>query len=387
MSNRAKTFNSTDDKKNVLGQLVCYRLDDLFEKLEVNLRHSGKAYTGCCPIHGGDNYSAISLYPEGYSLPGYWKCRTHFCEQVFQPTIIGFTRGVLSHKYYNWTLDSKKSEDMAPFNKVIEWLCKFLGQSWDSIKVDPKAVEIHKFATQVQSFKRMIEKETQITKELIRQHLEIPAKYYLEWEPRRQPPYKPETLDHFDVGLCNKPGKEMYNRVVVPFYDDSGTRMLGCTARSLHEKCEACKLYHNPASQCPSKAEKGLYPKWRHSGNPGSTLYNWWHAKHKVRETGKLILVEGPGDVWRLWEAGIENAVAMFGAGLTDEQQIVIERSGAMNISIVRDNDATGEMSEAKLKDELSFYKLRFIVPPAGYKDVGAMPTELVQKEIIPCLG
>jgi DNA primase len=97
--------------------------------------------------------------------------------------------------------------------------------------------------------------------------------------------------------------------------------------------------------------------------------------------------VEGPGDVWRLWEAGIENAVAMFGAGLTDEQQIVIERSGAMNISIVRDNDATGEMSEAKLKDELSFYKLRFIVPPAGYKDVGAMPTELVQKEIIPCLG
>src|SRR5436305_12542055 len=83
-------------KLNALAQLVCFGLEDLFEKLEIDLRRSGKMYIGCWPIQLGDNYSAINLYPEGDKTRGIRRCNTHQCHNVFQKTIIGFAGEVLS---------------------------------------------------------------------------------------------------------------------------------------------------------------------------------------------------------------------------------------------------------------------------------------------------
>jgi 5S rRNA maturation endonuclease (ribonuclease M5) len=366
-------------KRNALAQLVCFQLDELFDKLEIELRHSGKMYLGPCPIHGGDNYSAINLYEnEIDNAPaGYWKCNTHRCQKIFKPTIIGFVRGVLSAKHFNWS-EEKPTENTAPFDKVITWLCKFIGRSWNDIKLDEKTVEQNKFINQVQLFKKVTTKESGLPRQSIRNTLQIPALYYINRG------YKAETLDRFDVGVCTNASREMYERVVVPLYEETGKYMVGCTARSIFEKCAKCGAYHNPTQGCPDKNNRKRFTKWRHSGNTGSILYNWWNARQHIKSSSKVILVEGPGDVWRLTEAGINNAVGMFGADLTDEQEILLERSGAMNITVIRDNDPAGEICEATLKEKLQFYKLRFIVPKK--KDVGEMTVEEIKQEILPCL-
>jgi DNA primase len=86
-----------------------------------------------------------------------------------------------------------------------------------------------------------------------------------------------------------------------------------------------------------------------------------------------------------LREAGVDNVVGMLGAQLTDEQQILLERSGAMKLTLIRDNDAAGEMSEKKLREELSrSYKIKVLIPSA--KDVGEMSVEKVKQEIVSCL-
>jgi 5S rRNA maturation endonuclease (ribonuclease M5) len=377
--NQTNKSHSIDyGKLNALAQLVCYDIEALFEKLEVDLRRTGKMYIGCCSIHQGDNYSALNLYPEGERVPGIWRCNTRQCHTVFQPTIIGFARGVLSQKYFGWTPDRPK-DGIAPFNKVITWLCKLVRKNWNDITVDEEVIERSRFANQIQAFKEITMQKTGVTRSMLRKHLEIPAEYYLKRG------YSQEILDNFDVGLCQRPGKELYGRVVVPIYDESGEQAVAFTGRSIFEKCDKCGCYHNPTEGCPDKGNRKNYSKWKHSGDSGSTLYNWWGARQSIRAKSHAVLVEGPGDVWRLREAGVDNVVGMLGAQLTDEQQILLERSGAMKLTLIRDNDAAGEMSEKKLREELSrSYKIKVLIPSA--KDVGEMSVEKVKQEIVSCL-
>jgi 5S rRNA maturation endonuclease (ribonuclease M5) len=375
-----QTNSSNFSKLNILSRLVCYQIDDLFEKLEVDVRLTGHPmYIGCCPIHQGNNYSALNLYPEGETVPGYWRCNTRHCERIFKNTIIGFARGVLSRKYYGWTSNSKQEDNMAPFDKVIKWLCKLVDKDWNDIKVDAKTEEIHKFASQIASFKEISAKNTGTPREDIRSHLEIPSPYYIARG------YRPETLDYFDVGLCNNPNKENFGRTIVPVYNEDGKYMVGCSARSQYNRCDSCRLFHSSTERCPDTCNRKMFEKWLHTGNVASYLYNWWNARKNIRDTGTAVLVEGPGDVWRLFEGGITNAVAMLGADLSEEQEILLERSGVTRIAVIRDNDAAGEMCVEALKRKLGrFYKLKFILPSA--KDVGELTIEQVKQEIVPCL-
>jgi hypothetical protein len=255
--------NSNYGKLNALAQLVCYRLDELFDKLEIDIRKTGKLYMGCCPVHGGDNYSALNLYPEGDKAPGIWFCKTKKCEKVFEKTIIGFVRGVLSHKYLGWERSDGEVKNIQPFVKVIEWLCKFVGVAWEDLKIDEVQAERHRFATQIASFRSETEKHQGISREKVRSTLQIPAKYYLNRG------YSEKILDEYDIGLCIQKDKEMYGRVVVPIYDNKRQFMVACTGRSIFEKCSRCTLYHNYADNCPSKSYSKRFAKWCHAGNTG----------------------------------------------------------------------------------------------------------------------
>jgi 5S rRNA maturation endonuclease (ribonuclease M5) len=266
---------------------------------------------------------------------------------------------------------------MAPFDKVIKWLCKLVGKNWNDIKIDVKTEQIHKFASQIASFKEISAKNTGVPRENIRNHLQIPSPYYIERG------YKAETLDCFDVGLCNNPNKENFGRTIVPVYEENGKYMVGCSARSPYNKCDTCGLFHSPTEKCPDTCNRKRFEKWLHTGNMASYLYNWWNARTSIRDRGTAILVEGPGDVWRLVESGITNAVAMFGSSLSEEQEILLERSGATRIAVITDNDAAGEMCRTTIKNKLDrFYKLKFIIPSA--KDVGELTIEQVKQEIVP---
>lgn len=377
---------------HALQVMLCARLDDLLAELGVALYKSRRLYHGCCPIHAGDNPGALNLYHDGDTRPGFWRCNTKGCELHFKKTIIGFVRGVLSHNKHDWTcLRSKtqrESQKTVGWRETVDWCCQFLGTDIRGIKVDYDEVEKRRYAAEVASFTRTPQQEKDgLTRAVVRRHLKIPAAYFAGRG------WSPEVLDRYDVGLYpgvkDEQGKEkpLANRVAVPVYDNDYRFVVGFTGRSIYGPCPQCGRHHALREQCPEKGDRlawGRTAKWyNHQFLKESYLYNYWFAKKVIRETGVAVLVEGPGDVWRLEEAGVHTGLGLFGVHLSDEQQVMLEMSGAMNVVVLTNTDAAGEGAREELKDRLGrSFRLHF--PLLKTKDVGEMSVAQVKDELGP---
>lgn len=344
-----KTFRSYNQHQlKVICDSLCDNIERLFDTLGIdNIKSNGKMLVGECPIHNGDNTSAFNLYPDGESYRGNWKCRTHNCDKVFKGSIIGFVRGVLSNKKYNW---QKDGDNTASFKETIDFIEQFLGNKLHNIKISKTEVEKKTFTNIV---KNIVNTETvlisqKVTRNTVRNSLVIPSEYFIDRG------FSKEILDKYDVGLCNKPEKEMHNRAVAPIYDQNHKYIVGCTGRSIYEKCASCNSYHNPSCECPSKDDRWKFPKWKHNADFKSQnyLYNFWYAKDHIIEKSSVILVESPGNVWKLEECGIHNSVALFGSNLSDRQKIILDGSGAMTIIVITDNDDAGEKARQIIFDK-----------------------------------
>jgi DNA primase len=106
-------------------------------------------------------------------------------------------------------------------------------------------------------------------------------------------------------------------------------------------------------------------------------------VKEHILRTKAAILVEGQGDVWRLSEAGIFNAVGMFGCSLSEQQRIILERSGALSLVILTDSDEAGQVGKEKIKQKCDkLFNLYF--PSSSSKDVGDMKIEDIKSNLLP---
>lgn len=144
-----------------------------------------------------------------------------------------------------------------------------------------------------------------------------------------------------------------------------------------------CKSHHNPKDSCPSPENAWKYPKWKHNADFKSqnTLYNFWFAKEHILNSSTAIIVESPGNVWRLEENGIHNSVAMFGSSLSDRQKILLDSSGAMNLVILTDNDEAGHKAAQQIKQKCQ-NTYRVFIPPISESDVGEMNSEQINEQI-----
>jgi DNA primase len=114
-----------------------------------------------------------------------------------------------------------------------------------------------------------------------------------------------------------------------------------------------------------------------------SLFYNHHLAREHIGETGVAVLVEGPGDLWRLVEGGVDVGLGTFGASLSDEQVVMMELSGCINLVIPRDRDAAGAAFEADLKARLGrSFRLHFVELPTH--DVGELTPGQVKEIILP---
>lgn len=380
MKKPTQKFRSIDQAKlKILCDDLCDHIEDLLAYFDLEYRSNDKMISMCCPIHGGDNTGAINLYVQGDSYRGNWKCRTHGCEKIFKGSIIGFVRGILSHHEHAW---SKDGDDAVSFNETIEFVTRFLKKSLKDIHISKTEKDKQKFSATINNLKTN-ETPTQncVSRSTIRSNLIIPADYYLSRG------YTASVLDKYDVGLCNKPNKEMSNRIVVPIYDQNHQYMIGCTGRSIYSKCDTCQSFHANERPCPAPHERYLYSKWKHSLNFKSqnTLYNFWYAKDHIKKLGYVILVESPGNVWRLEESGIHNSVGIFGCSLSDRQKIILDSSGAMSIVILTDNDEAGQKAAEQI-DQKCKNTYRILRPLISKNDIGEMSIAEISQEIKPIL-
>jgi len=371
-----KSLSNDQDKYKILCDLLCDNIDDLLSHFEITYKHSGKMVSMACPIHQGDNSSALNLYVEGDSYRGNWKCRTHQCEKTFKGSIIGFIRGLLSYQKHNWSKDGDK---MVSFEETIQFVSKFLNKDLSTIKICKVSKNKNTFTNAINQIaiqNNQLNIEKTLNREKARSLLDIPSEYYLNRG------FSKSILDKYDVGLCTNPKREMYNRTVVPIYDLDHEYVIGCTGRSIFEKCPKCSYFHNHQDECPSQDKLYLYSKWKHSLNFKSqnSLYNIWFAKKHIQETGIVILVESPGNVWKLEENNIHNSVGIFGCSLSDKQKMILDSTGAMTIILLMDNDEAGRKASAQIKEKCeNTYKV--YCPEISKNDIAEMtPVEIEQQ-------
>ncbi len=364
------------NKLKILCDDLCDNIEQLLNIFDIDYKFSSKMITMSCPIHGGDNPSALNLYHEGDRYRGNWKCRTHNCEQEFKSSVIGFVRGIISRQKYGW---SEPGDPSCSFQEAIEFVQAFLNKNINDIKISKVDIEKKTFTNIVNyiTSQKTVDSVGGVTRNQVIKAINIPANYYINRN------YSENILCKYDVGLCQNVSKPMNNRVVVPIYDNEYKFMVGCTGRSIFEKCDQCSCYHNPTDNCPDTEQRWLFSKWKHSADFKSQnhLYNFWFAKDHIYETGIAIIVESPGNVWRLEENGIHNSVGIFGSSLSDRQKILLDSSGAMTLVILTDNDSAGKKAAEQIKNKCQ-NTYRVFIPEISKNDIGDMNSEEITKEI-----
>lgn len=345
------------------NKLIAENLDTFLNYFEVEYEISGKCYNFICPFHdSADNDKGFGIYRNTDHVVAY--CRTN-CPKNLKKDGVHFVQRLLSR-----TAD-------ASYNDTFKFILGLLNKT---LPVEcTKSFDPEK-STFVTAFSEKLETQqvTNLTRDDIRSRLSIPSIYYLNRG------YSSQILNEYDVGNCETKGKKFYNRAVIPCYDDSGTKYIGCTSRSIFEKCQACKYYHSITKKCPITGwDKYVSCKWLHEGLTSSvTMFNTWKAKEEIRKTRKAILLEGPGDVIRLSSLGIHNSLAIFGNTLKTGQVQTLDSLGVMDLIVLLDNDKAGQAGCRDIKEKYGrFYRL-FFPNLKGIKDAGDIQTDKETEDI-----
>lgn len=369
-----KTFHLNNNydygRINALCKIAVEHLDQIYEHFGIHSSYKNEILVkSVCPIHGGDNNTALNLYYNGdYKI--HYKCRTHQCEETFGNGFVGFIKGCLSRFRYSW---EKEGDKEASFRESVEFLLKFLNQDLNALTPENVSLEKLKFGGMANVLSPSRAKTSQITREIYRSRVEVPCDYYLERG------FSREVLEEYDIGYCDNPEKPMYERAIVPIYDNEHEFIVGCTGRSIFMQCDKCGSYHNPIRRCHH------FPKWFHSKGfqKEKWLYNYWKARSFISDSGVAILVESPGNAWRLAEAGIHNVVAIFGTSFNNDQKNLLDESGALSLVCLMDNDEAGKRAAQKIEEQCSrLYRIYF--PSFDSNDVAELSVDKVTSDIKP---
>ena len=318
-----------------------------------------------CPVHDGDTEGRCNLFTRGTTAVGNWVCWSGNCHVKYGRDIVGFVRGILSKRLNR---DVGRGE-------VIKNLAKFIELDDSDLKFGNKNEIDVIFAERQDTNVSTLSRKDVINK------LSIPSKYYIERG------FSKEILKKYDIGECYTKGKPMFLRAVVPVYDFNYS-VVGVTGRSIQPTCPKCKYCHYENLECPvTSYQKYQHSKWINSKgfNKSFYLYNLIKAKDEINKTNTAILVEGPGDVWRLEEAGIYNSLAMFGLSLTDSQLNILEKLSIFNLVCMTDTDDAGLEARRVITDKCSrIFNIHHIDLPK--KDVGEMSVDELQKFLLPTI-
>ena len=356
------------------NKIISENIDVVLNHFSIELNFFENYLAGTCPVHGGDNKTAFNFFTSGNTHVGNWICYTHHCEKSFINNSIGFVRGLISHNKYNW---SKYGDKVASFSETLFLIKRLYDLSINKSSSKDKSKNILESSIFTKTSK---EKQNKWSKKFVRSNLKIPSKYYMSRG------YTEDCLNKYDVGESSATNGIFKDRVIVPVYDAEGKFIVGFTGRTTYKKCEICNQYHHSETGCHVYKHNS---KWCH--NKGFSkkdyLYNYNFAISAIKKTGIAILVEGPGDVWKIHEAGIENSLAVFGSSLTDAQQILLESSGALHLILLFDSDDAGLKAGNNIQSSLSrMFKITKPTLPKGFKDVGEMSIDQVKDFLIPIM-
>lgn len=321
---------------------------DLFDHFGIDFCENNGMIICPCPIHEGDNETAFNInIDEDNDFYGKWFCNTKKCHNDKGGNdILSLIKRLLD----------KQSRRDTPFGEVVSFCESF---------TNGVAVNCSSFALDSDPLKKLflpkkeVVVDNRISRKMVRERLRFPAYFYLDRG------FTKEALDLFDVGVCDTLGKQMCNRVVFPVYDETDSYVVGSTGRTLVD---------HPVKWLN---QKGF--------NKSNYLYGYGKSAKPIRDKDSIILVEGQGDVIRMYEAGVKNVVGMFGSSLSDAQEFLIQKTGVSTVILITDNDEAGKKCSIETIEKLKYlFNIKVVSYPK--KDVGEMTVQEIRDIIVPQL-
>ncbi len=151
------------------------------------------------------------------------------------------------------------------------------------------------------------------------------------------------------------------NRIVFPVINESG-KVVAFGGRVWQEESEGAKYINSP--------ESPVYVK-------GRVLYGLYQTKERIRESNRIILVEGYTDFLSIRAAGVSDAAATSGTALTTGQARLAKRF-ADSAVLLYDGDSAGQ--KAAVRAAIVLLGAGFEVKVAQLPD-GSDPDSFVRKE------
>jgi 5S rRNA maturation endonuclease (ribonuclease M5) len=293
-----------------------------------------------CPIHeGSDNPQGVSISLTRHT----WRCWTRGCHEDLGTDMFGFVRGVMGE---------------APFSEALKYICKLYnvdGAKTDRVVSKRLDDDNYNFNSVVKIFQRDSKFALDNSKIFNSVATSSNSPYF---ESRG---FKPKTLIHFGVEDCSDRFSPMRYRSIIPIA--CGGVQVGYIARST-------KIW--------------LIPKYLFSEGIRKTdyLYNYDNAIEVAQDKICMFLVEGQGDVWKLYESGVQNAVGLFGKDISGKQRSLLVRSGVTTLIVLTDNDQAGRESKIKIKRDMGRL-FNLVFPQMHTKDLGDMSIEQVHSQIL----
>lgn len=290
----------------------------------VQLRRSGKNYTGFCPFHPNTRTPAFVVFPE----TGTWRC---FGQCNEGGDIFGFVM-----KKEGWD-----------FSEALRYLAEKAG-----VELRPPTPEEQVAAEEHDALRALLEEAVTFYRhQLLNTPAGEAALAYIRGRGLNDETieafglgYAPNsweiTSEHFkskgysesdllEAGLASERDSggiydRFRERVVFPIRDERG-RMSGFGARILNPE-DVPKFLNSPQTAIFDKS---------------SLLYGLDRARKSIRSKEQAVIVEGYLDVIALHQAGYTNAVSPMGTALTDRQLYLLKRF-TRRFVLALDSDAAG---------------------------------------------
>lgn len=303
-------------------------------------RDTVKELRGNCIIHGGDNPTSFRFNKEKKT----WVCFSHKCHEIFGNDVIGLIKAVQN----------------VEFRDAVEYLSNLVGD----FDVSLKALKYRK-EKERQEFISYTKKDNYVHPEVDEERLAG----YMGWRSKlfANEGFSEETLDHFEIaGGYRTPDK--LTRDVIPIRDAEG-KLVAYSLRDIRANASYESKY------------------WITPGfDKDKVLYNL----HRITPVdGPLIVVEGFKGVWRLYDYGIKNVVAVMGSKITMGQQRLLLSHALHGAVIFFDNDlsgATGAMDGYEaLKNKMDIQPI--FITEIGDDGKGLDPADLGKDTVYGYLG
>lgn len=288
--NKEKKWAEFKDKLSYIKDNVDsrYLLESLGFKPE---RETMRELRGPCIIHGGDNTTSFRFNKERKT----WVCFSKKCHDIHGNDVIGLIRAVNG-------LD---------FMSAVEYLAHMVGD------FSTEAALGYRKQREKREFIESQEKEPYIhpnvNEEFLSHHTWHRSKFF------NADGFHNRTLDYFEIAGGYK--KDDLIKDFIPIRDDNG-KLVAYSLRDIRKHASYDMKYQITAGFDKDKV-----------------LYNL----HRITPVDKpIIVVEGFKSVWRLYDYGIKNVVAVMGSRITQGQQRLLYTHATQGVVILFDGDSAG---------------------------------------------